>query len=109
MKKLIKQSVLVVSVVMLSFSAIALDLNSAKNQGLIGELGNGYLGLVAAGNEDAISLAKSINNKRKAKYAEIAQKNKTSEKEVADLMGKKLIQKAEAGQMIKQDGKWVKK
>jgi uncharacterized protein YdbL (DUF1318 family) len=109
MKKLVKQSVLLVSIVMLSVSASALDLNSAKDQGLIGELGNGYLGLIAAGNEDAIALAKSINDKRKANYTEIAQKNKTSEKELASIMGKKLLKKAKAGQMIKQDGKWVKR
>ena len=109
MKKLMKQSVLIASAFMISLSASALDLNGAKSQGLIGELGNGYLGTVIADNSDATALAKSINNKRKIKYAEIAKKNKTSEKDVASIMGKKLLKKAKAGQMIKQGGKWVKK
>mgnify|MGYP000219569195 CR=1 FL=1 len=108
-RKTIKQASVLASALLLSLSAAALDLNGAKGQGLVGELGNGYLGVVDAGNTEAATLVADINAKRKSKYGQIAKKSQTSIKDVETLMGEKLLKKAKAGQMVKEAGKWVKR
>ena len=92
-----------------SVAAFGADINSAKNQGLIGERADGYLGVVdqsAAG--DVKALVREINAKRKAQYERIAEKNGLSRQEVETLGGKKTIAKTRAGGWIYRT-KWVKK
>ena len=45
----------------LSFAALAMDIDSAKAQGLIGERGDGYIGAVAASpSAEVAALVKSL-------------------------------------------------
>ena len=96
----------------LSFSSFALDLEQAKEQGLIGEKASGYLGVpnnqeVA---DEVIELIKAVNNKRKARYSEIAQKNNVKTGDVAKMGHKKAMEKTVAGNFYQDaTGKWVKK
>jgi hypothetical protein len=83
-------------------------LGAAKEQGLVGEQPNGYLGVVVNKNSSA-DVAKLINDARKAEYEAVAEKNKIPLKDVEVVAGKKAIEKTQAGYYIQVDGKWVKK
>jgi hypothetical protein len=108
LRKAMKQASVLAFAVLLSANTLALDLSDAKSQGLIGELGNGYLGLIDHKNIEAASLVVDINAKRKSKYKQIAKKNQISVKNIEALMGEKLIKKASASHLVKKGGKWVK-
>lgn len=88
--------------------ALALDLKTAKAQGLVGETTTGYLAPVKP-TSAALELVKAINAKRKQHYLQIAKRNKTALTAVEQLAGKKAIQKTPAGQFIKIGGVWKKK
>ncbi|BAK75567.1 protein of unknown function [Pseudogulbenkiania sp. NH8B] len=89
--------------------AMALDLDGAKSQGLVGEQPNGYLGVVKA-TPQAVELAADINAKRRAAYDAIAKKNGATLDQVAALAGQKAIEKAAPGAYVRSaDGQWVKK
>jgi len=93
----------------LAFSAWAISLDQAKQQGLVGEMTNGYLGVVVESPE-VISLVKMVNKKRKDIYLNLARKNKITMQQVTKLAGEKSISKTQAGHLIQNSaGKWVKK
>lgn len=89
----------------------AIDLQTAKAQGLVGEQPNGYLGLVKPGaGSDVKNMMTHINAARKSAYQAISKRNNTELGVVETLAGKKAIEKTPAGQYIKlPSGKWVKK
>ena len=76
-----------VSAVCMSFSAWAISLDDAKNQGLVGEDSSGYLGLVVQ-NAEAKAVVDDINAKRKAQYLKLAKKNNLSLSQVEALAAK---------------------
>lgn len=87
------------------------SLDDAKAKGLVGERSNGYLGVVSGGAPaDVRSLVAQINDKRRAAYAQGAQKSGV-ERAVFELrMGQRLQQRAPAGHYIQLDnGKWTRK
>lgn len=104
----VNKFVLAIAAMGMSLSAFALTLNNAKSQGLVGETSTGYLALVKS-NAQAQALIKSVNAKRKAKYQQLAEKNKLSLSQVEALAGKKAVDKTSSGHFIKVNGKWVKK
>jgi uncharacterized protein YdbL (DUF1318 family) len=83
-------------------------LGAAKAQGLVGELPNGYLGVVSATGE-AQQIAELINKARKAEYQKLAAKNGIQLADVEAIAGQKAIEKTEAGLFIQLNGKWQKK
>lgn len=90
-------------------AAYALDLDSAKAQGLVGERRDGYLGVISGGGE-AQSLVSSINAKRKEEYARIAAANKQPIATVEKLAAAKAIQMTKPGHFVMDaGGNWVKK
>lgn len=89
-------------------TGFALDLQTAKAQGLVGETLTGYLEPVKA-TPEVQQLVNTINGKRKAEYQEIAQRNGTTLQAVEQLAGKKAIEKTPPGQFIKSGGGWQKK
>ncbi|WP_232219882.1 YdbL family protein [Pseudogulbenkiania sp. MAI-1] len=89
--------------------AMALDLDGAKSQGLVGEQPDGYLGVVKS-TPEAVELAADINAKRRSAYEAIAKKNGATLDQVAALAGQKAIEKAAPGTYVKSStGQWVKK
>lgn len=95
-----------------SLSVFALELDDAKAQGLVGEKASGYLGVPNAQDvaPEVIELIKAVNNKRKAKYTEIAAKNNLKPADVAKLAYDKAVQKTRAGNFYQTlDGRWLKK
>ena len=89
--------------------AYAIELQSAKDQGLVGETPAGYLEAVSSPSPEVKALIENINAQRKAKYQEIAARNNTSLQAVEQLAGKKAIEKSDPGSYIKLDGNWQKK
>jgi len=113
MNKFIKHSIKKIGLTLIAasvaFSAWAISLDQAKQQGLVGEMPNGYLGVVVASSE-VEGLVDTVNKKRKDIYMDLARKNKITMQQVTSLAGKKAISKTQAGHMIKNSaGQWVKK
>lgn len=89
--------------------AYAIDLQTAKDQGLVGETPAGYLEAVKPPSTDVKALVDSINSQRREKYQEIAARNNTSLQAVELLAGKKAIEKSSPGSYIKIGDSWQKK
>ncbi len=107
--QLIKKFSLAMVALTITFSAWAVSLEQAKQQGLVGEMANGYLGTVVTSPE-VTSLVAEVNKKRKSLYLDIARKNKLSMKQVTALAGEKAIGKTRSGHLIKMaSGGWIKK
>ena len=103
------KKILVLCSLLFAFSSFAIELSDAKEQGLIGEMPNGLLGVVER-SAQVEALVKEINGLRLSKYAEIAEKNGMTVNQVSVLAGEKTIQKTEAGQYIQNaSGQWVVK
>ncbi|MGI0117690.1 YdbL family protein [Zooshikella sp. RANM57] len=90
-------------------TVLAMGLEDAKQQGLVGEQLNGYLGLVV-NNAAAKQLITEINQKRKQKYEQLAKRNGVPLSTIGKLAGQKAIEKTPPGQYIQNTGgQWVKK
>ena len=101
--KLLRSSALWFSTLFLlvALAANAATLDDAKSAGQIGEGVDGYLHLVdknAPG--DVKALVKDVNNKRKAKYQDIAKTRGVSVENVASLAGAKLVERTSAGHYV---------
>lgn len=83
-------------------------LSGAKEQGLVGEQPNGYLGVVSASG-DANEIVKLVNQARKEQYQKMAQDNGIALKDVETMAGQKAIEKTSRNHFVRVDGKWVKK
>ena len=95
---------------LLAAPAASLSLGDAKDQGLVGEQADGYLGVVGSGPAEARQLADRVNGERRAEYREIAKKRGIETAAVAALAGKKLVQRAPKGHYVRgSDGRWVRK
>jgi uncharacterized protein YdbL (DUF1318 family) len=108
-KKFIKKISCALLLSTIAFSAWAISLDDAKQQGLVGEMSNGYLGLIID-SPDAKSLVTSVNEKRKSIYMNLARTNKITMQQVTALAGKKAYDKTQPGHFIQNSaGQWVKK
>ena len=103
-------SLTLVSIGWLSLS-FALTLQEAKSKGLLGERPNGYLGVVNPPAPAGVkALMNEINQKRKSKYQDIAQRNGTSLRAVETLAGQTSLKKTKPGHYIQlPSGEWRKK
>jgi uncharacterized protein YdbL (DUF1318 family) len=86
-------------------------LEDAKAAGQVGERVDGYLGVVGGSAPAAVvQLVEQVNAERRAKYAEIAQKQAAPVEAVAQIAGKKLIERAAPGEYVMgADGQWQRK
>lgn len=100
--------IVVFSVSML-LPAFALSIEEAKAKGLVGEMPNGYLGIVNPANPDVQALTNDVNQKRRRAYEEIAKRNRTQLDAVETLAGEKAIQNTKPGNYIEGPGGWIKK
>lgn len=99
----------------LSLPAAALNLNEAmaalgdaKASGLLGEMPNGYLGVVKDADQ-ATEIAAQINQARRAEYQKLAQQNGIKLADVEAIAGQKALDKTPAGQYIQYQGQWRRK
>jgi hypothetical protein len=107
MKNRIFTSFIIVSL-LFSSVALAIGLDEAKDKGLVGEKGNGYLGVVVA-QKDTQNLVANINTKRKAVYVELAAKNGITLQQVEKLAAKKAYDKTSMGHYLWIGNQWTKK
>jgi hypothetical protein len=84
------------------------QLESAKQQGLVGETPSGYLAVVEA-DGNARGVVEAINKARRDEYARIAEKHDIPVTKVEAVAGQKALEKTPAGQYIQVDDKWVRK
>jgi uncharacterized protein YdbL (DUF1318 family) len=102
-------ALIVTSLLFASQTAFAIDLQTAKSKGLVGETPSGYLEAVKPPSADVKALIDDINAQRKQKFRDIAARNNTSLEAVEQLAGKKAIEKSTPGSYIKIGGGWQKK
>ncbi|MGF1640230.1 MAG: YdbL family protein [Rhodospirillales bacterium] len=88
--------------------AHALTLDEARQAGWVGERPDGYLGLVdPAAPAAARKLVDDVNVKRRAHYADIAQRTGADVRDVGILAGEKLISGANPGTFVMDAaGRW---
>lgn len=89
--------------------ALALTLDEARAAGQVGEMPNGYVGIVqsAPGVQDLVD---SINARRREHYKEIADEEGAPMAAVEQRAGARLIERAEAGEYVMNaSGAWVRK
>jgi len=91
--------------------ALAGPLDKPKQEGLVGERPDGYVGFVVDEvPADVKKLVDHTNEERKAEYEKLAKENGTSLAAVEAIFGQKLIARQPAGTYVMtSDGKWVKK
>ncbi len=99
----------------LSLPAAALTLNDAmsalgeaKASGQLGEMPNGYLGVVED-NGQAGEIARLINQARRAEYQRLAEQNGIKLTDVEAIAGQKALDKTPPGQYIQYQGQWRRK
>ena len=94
-----------------SVSAASALIEAAKNECVVGEQANGYLGVVsgASASESLKRDVSDTNQRRKAVYADLAKRNGVTIEVTAALTAEKLMSQASRGQCIRDGaGKWVK-
>ncbi|MGH6920474.1 MAG: YdbL family protein [Geminicoccaceae bacterium] len=91
--------------------AAAQSLDQAKAAGQVGERIDGYVGVVDANAPGSVrALVDRVNAKREAKYAEIAKERGTPVVAVAQIAGRKLIERAPDGEYVMgANGRWRQK
>lgn len=89
-------------------NAFAVSLADAKSSGWVGERYTGYLGIVSH-HAQVAGLVDEVNEKRLARYKELAINNGIALQEVEGIAGKKVIEKTETGHYIDLGNGWVKK
>ncbi|MGX5914316.1 YdbL family protein [Aliidiomarina sp. Khilg15.8] len=101
--------------ILTSAAAMAMDLqeamsalSSAKEQGLVGEQQNGYLGVVKD-RDNASEIVQLINDARRDEYTRIAENNNIAVSDVEALAGKRAIERSSPGHYIQIDDEWVRK
>jgi uncharacterized protein YdbL (DUF1318 family) len=102
------RNILVVVSLFFSSLSFALDLDEAKQQGLVGEKDNGYLGVVVS-QAEAQTLVNEVNQKRHEIYVELAAKNNITVAQVEKLAAQKAYAKTLVGHYLWVDGAWQKK
>ena len=111
MNKVILRTAVVACMLLAAQFSFALTLQEAKNDGVVGELRNGYVGLVVeSAPADVVALVREINNQRRELYQQIARENGISIEQVAALAFEKAVQATPAGQYLQNaSSAWVRK
>jgi uncharacterized protein len=104
-------AIALLSLGLLAAPALAASLDQAKAAGQVGERIDGYVGVVDANAPAEVrTLVDQINAERQAKYKEIAAKQGAPVAAVAQIAGKKLLERTPKGEYILgADGQWRKK
>lgn len=92
-------------------SAWAIDLGSAKGQGLVGEASSGYLAAVKKpASAEVQALISSVNAKRKAEFKKTASKTQATVAQVSNRFYEMAVQRTKTGNYYQDArGNWKKK
>ena len=102
-------TVLTLLLMVMALPALALDLQGARTQGLVGEARTGYIEAIV-NRPDVQALVTEVNNKRRDEYAKISRENGQSVDVVAKLASEQIINRLGAGSYYKDaSGSWVRR
>ena len=92
-------------------NAWAMDIDSAKALGLVGEANTGYLAAVKTPpSAEVRALINDVNRKRRAEFERTAQRTKATLQQVAYRFYELAVQRTEAGHYYQDaDGRWRRK
>ena len=92
-------------------AALALTLQEAKQQGLVGEQRDGYLGAVESSvSSEVRQLISEVNRERRSRYEQIAQRNGATLNQVQALAYEQAVQATQSGHFVQDsNGSWRKK
>ncbi|MGR5064647.1 YdbL family protein [Photobacterium sp. DNB22_13_2] len=95
----------------IAFSAFALNLQQAKDQGLVGEANTGLISpITARPSQEVRSLVTKVNKRRTNTFKKISVSHGLTVKEVGHIAHKKAIEKTSSGNYYQDSsGKWVQK
>jgi uncharacterized protein YdbL (DUF1318 family) len=107
----LKKTFLAIGLMMLLQNAWAIDIRSAKAEGLVGEANTGFLAAVQApASAEVRALIADVNKKRKAQFTNTAQKTGTTVAQVANRFYELAVQKTTPGNYYQDSGgRWKKK
>lgn len=110
MKKLLK-TLTTISLVLMLQNAWAIDLDSAKSQGLVGEANNGYLAAVKTpASAEVRALIQEVNAKRRAEFERTAANTGATLEQVALRFYELAVQRTSPGHYYQDPGgRWQKK
>ncbi len=92
-------------------SAASAAIEDAKSRCVVGEQSDGYLGVIddMAVGETLKREVRTINQQRKAVFADLAARNGVTIEDAAALTGKRLVEGAPSGQCVMlPDGSWAR-
>ena len=106
-----KRIIAAIGLLLLLQNAWAIDIHSAKEQGLVGEATTGYLAAVKKpASAEVETLIKEVNAKRKAGFESTAKKTGTTLVQVSNRFYELAVQKTEPGNYYQDaSGNWKKK
>lgn len=109
--KLSRLSAAALSAVLIAAPAFALDFQSAKSQGLVGETISGYIAPVGSTSAEVSAVVADVNAKRKAEYQRISAGNGQPLNVVEKLAAEKIIEQRLGAGDYYQDasGAWKRK
>lgn len=93
---------------LLPLESFAINEIEAKEKGLIGEVNNGYLGIIIFSKE-VFELVNEINSQRRKLYLDLAKKNNLPLNKIEEIAGGMLIRKVRPGEYYKFENIWTKK
>ena len=100
---------LIAGIIFVFPQAFAIDLQTARSQGVVGEKLDGYVAAVKASPE-VESLVTEVNKRRQQEYQRISQENGKSVKLVAKLAADSIVEKLPTGSLYQgTEGGWKKK
>jgi uncharacterized protein YdbL (DUF1318 family) len=106
------KNILLLLSLLMTTSVFAIDFQTARSKGIIGELPTGYVAVVKGeANEEIALIIKTINEKRTAKFQEISTKTGAdSVGSVGVMVHKKILKSLAEGIFYKNEsGSWVRK
>jgi len=107
---LIRQFVAALLLVLAFQGAWAIDIQTAKEQGLVGEANTGYLAAVGTPSAEVRDLVTEVNAKRKAEFERTAQKTGATLVQVRARFYELAVQRTQPGHYYQDaSGNWKKK
>lgn len=94
----------------IALPALAITLDQARSQGLVGEANSGYIAVVSQSSPELEKLVAEVNARRKAEYARIAKRNNITVAQVAARAAQKLEARLSSGDYYQDNrGRWAQK
>ncbi len=94
-----------------SATAWAIDIHTAKDQGLVGEARTGYIAAVKTpANAEVQALIRDVNAKRRAQFERTASRTNTTLAQVSNRFYELAVQRTASGHYYQDaQGRWMKK